>query len=82
LKNKKIDSIIPLEQEVIKKELEDPEYNYRIYESVINFSSSNKYLLNTNYKNITIDDFKKYYISYISKENIIITDDEYTTLWE
>jgi len=52
LKNKKIDSIIPLEQEVIKKELEDPEYNYRIYESVINFSSNNKYLLNTNYKTV------------------------------
>jgi hypothetical protein len=82
LKNKKIDSIIPLEQEVIKKELEDPEYNFRIYEGAINFSSTNKYLLNTNYKNITVNDFKKYYIGYISKENIIITDDEYSPLWE
>ena len=82
LKNKKIDSIIPLEQEVIKKELEDPEYNFRIYEGAINFSSTNKYLLNTNYKNITVNDFKEYYIGYISKENIIITDDEYSPLWE
>ena len=82
LKDKKIDTIFSLEQEVIKKELEDPEYNFRIYESVINSSTNNKYLLNMNYKDISFDDFKNYYDKYISKENFIITDDDYTILWE
>ena len=82
LENKKIENIFSLEQEVIKKELEDPEYNYRIYESVVNSSTNNKYLLNTNYKDISFDDFKNYYDKYISKENFIITDDDYNTLWK
>ena len=82
IENKKIENIFSLEQEVIKKELEDPEYNYRIYESIVNSPTNNKYLLNTNYKDISFDNFKKYYDNYISKENFIITDDDYNTLWE
>ena len=82
LKSRKIEDIFSSEQEVIKKELEDPEYDYRIYEAVVNSYWKNKYSLNTNYKDISFDDFKNYYDSFISKENFIITDDNYSILWK